>query len=49
VGRLDVAIFLEVADEVVVGQDAGLGEAVHAFVDFAEDKTIDRDGVRSTR
>jgi hypothetical protein len=28
-------------DEVVVGQDAGLGEAVHSFVDFAVGKSSD--------
>jgi hypothetical protein len=44
---LDVAIFREVDDNFVVGKDAGLGEAVHVFVNFAIDKTIDGDGFES--
>jgi hypothetical protein len=47
VGLLDVAIFLLVDNEVVVGKDTGLGEAVHAFVNFTIDKTIDREGCES--
>jgi hypothetical protein len=47
VRQLDVAIFLEVDDEVVVCQDTGLGEAVHTLVAFAVDKTMDCDGVES--
>jgi hypothetical protein len=47
VGRFDVAIFLQVDDEVVVGEDASLGEAFHAFVDFAVDETIHGDELES--
>jgi hypothetical protein len=46
-GQLHVAIFLQVDDAVVVGQDAGLGKAVNAFVNFAVNKTIDGDGLES--
>jgi hypothetical protein len=41
--RLDVSLLLKVDYKVVVGEDDGLGEAVHAFFDFAVDKTIDSD------
>jgi hypothetical protein len=40
VGQLDIAIFGKVEDQVIIGQDAGLWKAIHAFVDFSVDKTI---------
>jgi hypothetical protein len=47
VGRLDIAIILEVNNQVVGGENANLGEAVHAFVDFDVDKTIDGNELES--
>jgi hypothetical protein len=46
-GRLDVSVIPEVYDEVVVGQVAGLEQAVHPFVDFAVDKFFNCDEIKA--
>jgi hypothetical protein len=40
VGRLDVAIFAEVEDKVVIGKNSCLRETIHAFGEIEVDKSI---------
>jgi hypothetical protein len=47
VGLLNGAMLPEVKCEVVVGEDASLGEAVQAFVDFTVDESIDNVEIQS--